>query len=234
MRHFALSFVAAFMATVASLAVLVPTGSQAQAPAQAPAPCGPVAYSAAEQKYVGIPCTAPTQKAEAGKPAPCGPVAYSQAEQKYVGVPCTAPAPQAEAGKAAPCGPVAYSNAEQKYVGVPCTQRTASVLKIWRDVLLNRSVAAGAPPKETTVASSPARSTGGTLFVWRRMRRAPNAVPSDDFHVAVEFPVRDGLAELPLFPFACCRIVIDEGVAEQFARRLGGFQPPGRLHQRAR
>jgi hypothetical protein len=47
-----------------------------------------VAYSTAEQKHVGIPCTAPTPKAEAGQPAPCGPVAYSTAEQKHVGVPC--------------------------------------------------------------------------------------------------------------------------------------------------
>jgi hypothetical protein len=83
--------------------------------------CGPVAYSAADQKYVGVPCTAPAAKAEAGKPAPCGPVAYSVSEQKYVGVPCTAETPKAEAGKPAPCGPVAYSVSEQKYVGVPCT-----------------------------------------------------------------------------------------------------------------
>ena len=60
------------------------------ASAQTAAPgCGPVAYSAAEQKYVGVPCAAETPKAEAGKPAPCGPVAYSAAEQRYVGVPCT-------------------------------------------------------------------------------------------------------------------------------------------------
>jgi len=59
------------------------------ATAQTPTPgCGPVAYSQSEQKYVGVPCPAPSQKAEAGKAAPCGPVAYSQSEQKYVGVPC--------------------------------------------------------------------------------------------------------------------------------------------------
>ena len=52
-----------------------------------PAPCGPVAYSAAEQKYVGVPCNAATTQTDAGKPA-CGVVAYSNAEQKYVGVPC--------------------------------------------------------------------------------------------------------------------------------------------------
>jgi hypothetical protein len=121
MRYFALSFVAASLAAVASLAVFAPTGSQAQA--KPPAPCGAVAYSNAEQKYVGVPCTAPAPAVEAGKAAPCGPVAYSAAEQKYVGVPCTAPTQKAEAGKAAPCGPVAYSAAEQKYVGVPCTQK---------------------------------------------------------------------------------------------------------------
>jgi hypothetical protein len=118
MRYFALSFVASSIAAMASLAVLAPTGSQAQTPA--PAKCGAVAYSVAEQKYVGVPCTAPAPKVEAGKPAPCGPVAYSAAEQRYVGVPCTAPTQKAEAGKPAPCGAVAYSVAEQKYVGVPC------------------------------------------------------------------------------------------------------------------
>ena len=117
MRYFVLSMVAS-----ASLVALgsLPAWSQTQ---PTPAPCGPVAYSAADQKYVGVPCTAPTPQTEAGKTAPCGPVAYSVAEQKYVGVPCTAPTPQTEAGKAAPCGPVAYSVAEQKYVGVPCTTK---------------------------------------------------------------------------------------------------------------
>jgi hypothetical protein len=123
MRNFTLNLVIASIGVAASLAVFAPTGSQAQTKPATPAPCGPVAYSAAEQKYVGVPCAAPTQPAEAGKAAPCGPVAYSAAEQKYVGVPCTAPTQKAEAGKAAPCGPVAYSAAEQKYVGVPCTQK---------------------------------------------------------------------------------------------------------------
>jgi hypothetical protein len=35
-------------------------------------PRGPEVYSQAEQKYVGIPCTAETPKAESGKAAPCG------------------------------------------------------------------------------------------------------------------------------------------------------------------
>jgi hypothetical protein len=115
MRYFALSIVAAFLATMASL-TLAPVKSQAQ-PAAAPAPCGPVAYSAADQKYTGVPCSAPAAQAGA---SPCGPVAYSAADQKYTGVPCTAPTPKAEAGKPAPCGAVAYSNADQKYVGIPC------------------------------------------------------------------------------------------------------------------
>ncbi|GEP54209.1 hypothetical protein [Reyranella soli] len=108
---------ASVVASIALAGVVLVDGS---APAQAQAGCGPVSYSNADQKYVGIPCTAPAPKAEAGQAAPCGPVAYSVADQRYVGVPCTAPTPKAEAGKAAPCGPVAYSVAEQKYVGVPC------------------------------------------------------------------------------------------------------------------
>ena len=50
--------------------------------------CGVAAYSAAEQRYVTVPCTAAAPKVEAGQKAPCGPVAYSAAEQRYVGVPC--------------------------------------------------------------------------------------------------------------------------------------------------
>ena len=121
MRYFALSIVAASVATVALSVFLAPAESRAQTASTAP--CGPVAYSAAEQKYVGVPCTAPTPQADAGKPAPCGPVAYSAAEQKYVGGPCTAETPKAEAGKAAPCGPVAFSVAEMKNTGVPCPHK---------------------------------------------------------------------------------------------------------------
>ena len=121
MRYFALSIVAASLATMASLA-LAPAKSQAQ-PTAAPAPCGPVAYSAADQKYSGVPCSAPTPQADANGKSPCGPVAYSAADQRYSGVPCTAPTPKAEAGKAAPCGPVAYSAADQRYAGVPCPTR---------------------------------------------------------------------------------------------------------------
>ena len=86
MRHFALSTIAASIATIVSLAVLLPAGSQAQT--AAPAPCGPVAYSNADQKHTGVPCTPATPKAEAGKGTPCGPVAYSNADQKHTGVPC--------------------------------------------------------------------------------------------------------------------------------------------------
>src|SRR3954447_17743137 len=120
MRHFALSIVAVYLATVAA-SVFVP--AQSQTPTKPAAPCGPVAYSAADQKYSAVPCTAPAATAEAGKPAPCGPGAYSAADQKYTGVPCTAPSQKAEAGKPAPCGPVAHSAADQKYVGVPCTTK---------------------------------------------------------------------------------------------------------------
>jgi hypothetical protein len=104
------------------------TSATAQTPpAAAPAqqmtsdgkPCGPVAYSAADQKYVGIPCNAAPQQTSDGKP--CGPVAYSAAEQKYVGIPCNAATAQTSDGK--PCGPVAYSAAEQKYVGIPCPSK---------------------------------------------------------------------------------------------------------------
>src|SRR5882757_2223645 len=117
MRLFVLSTLIAAVTMAGSMSITAPAVAQAQAPR------GPVAYSVAEQKYVGVPCTPTTPKAEAGQAAPCGPVAYSVAEQRYVGIPCTAPTPKAEAGKPAPCGPVAYSVAEQKYVGVPCTHK---------------------------------------------------------------------------------------------------------------
>src|SRR6266508_3785848 len=62
----------------------------------------------------------------------------------------------------------------------------------------------------------------------------PKIEASDDFHVAVELPLGDGLAELTLFPFAGCRIVIDEGVAEQLARRRRRLETSGGLHQGTR
>ena len=83
MRMFVLSTLIAAVTMAGSTSITAPAVAQAQAP------CGPVAYSNAEQKYVGIPCTAPTPKTEAGQSAPCGPVAYSVADQKYVGIPCT-------------------------------------------------------------------------------------------------------------------------------------------------
>ena len=78
----------ALASTAALCGVAFAMSALAQAPAQAPAQpnCGPVAYSQADQKYVGVPCNAPTHQTSDGKP--CGPVAYSVAEQKYVGVPC--------------------------------------------------------------------------------------------------------------------------------------------------
>jgi hypothetical protein len=111
-------------ALMAAAALGGATFAIASASAQTPAPaCGPEVYSAAEQKYVGVPCTPATPQTEAGKTAPCGPEVYSAAEQKYVGVPCTAQTPKTEAGKAAPCGPEIYSAAEQKYVGIPCAHQ---------------------------------------------------------------------------------------------------------------
>ena len=95
MRMLSMSAFAAAALFGASFAI---TSATAQTPpAAAPAaptqqmtsdgkPCGAVAYSVAEQKYVGIPCNAPAQQTSDGKP--CGAVAYSVAEQKYVGVPC--------------------------------------------------------------------------------------------------------------------------------------------------
>ena len=115
-------------ALVAASALCGATFATAQTPpAAAPAqqmtsdgkPCGAVAYSVAEQKYVGIPCNAAPGQTSDGKP--CGPVAYSVAEQKYVGIPCNAPSQQTSDGK--PCGAVAYSVAEQKYVGIPCATK---------------------------------------------------------------------------------------------------------------
>ena len=128
MMRLSLSALAATAALYgASFAISSAIAQTPPAPAAAPTqqmtsdgkPCGPVAYSPAEQKYVGIPCNAaPTQTSD-GKP--CGPVAYSPAEQKYVGIPCNAPSQQTSDGK--PCGPVAYSPAEQKYVGIPCSTK---------------------------------------------------------------------------------------------------------------
>jgi hypothetical protein len=49
--------------------------------------CGPVAYDASKQTYVGVPCTQDTQAQGSKK---CGPVAYDAATQTYVGIPCAA------------------------------------------------------------------------------------------------------------------------------------------------
>jgi hypothetical protein len=117
MSRFTVSCVFASLVSLSALTLVVPTGSQAQTPPAAK--CGTEAYSAADQRYVGVPCPAGTSQA-AGTDKPCGPEVYSAAEQKYVGVPCTAPAPKVEAGQKAACGTEVYSVAEQKYVGVPC------------------------------------------------------------------------------------------------------------------
>ena len=78
--------VTASILSLSALALVVPTGSQAQT--SSTAKCGTEVYSAADQRYVGVPCTAPAPKAEAGKTASCGTEVYSVAEQRYVGVPC--------------------------------------------------------------------------------------------------------------------------------------------------
>ena len=98
MGKFTISCIAASVLSFAALALVVPTGSQAQT-AAAPAPCGPVAYSAADQKYSGVPCTPQAQKTDAAG-QPCGPVAYSAADQRYAGVPCASTPPKAEAKNA--------------------------------------------------------------------------------------------------------------------------------------
>ena len=51
MRLFVLSTLTAAAALAGSMSITAPAVAQAQAP------CGPVAYSVAEQKYVGVPCT---------------------------------------------------------------------------------------------------------------------------------------------------------------------------------
>jgi hypothetical protein len=114
MRSSVLAALAAAAGLCGAAIAITSVSAQTQTPG-----CGPVAYSQADQKYVGVPCNAPTQQTSDGKP--CGPVAYSQADQKYVGVPCSAPAHQTSEGK--PCGPVAYSQADQKYVGIPCATK---------------------------------------------------------------------------------------------------------------
>jgi hypothetical protein len=115
MSRLTVSCVIASLISLTALTLVVPTGSQAQTPPTTK--CGPEVYSAAEQKYVGVPCAQGTQSDAGTK---CGPEVYSAAEQKYVGVPCNAAAPKAEAGQKASCGTEVYSVAEQKYVGVPC------------------------------------------------------------------------------------------------------------------
>ena len=117
MSRLTVSCVTASILSLAAFALLVPTGSQAQTPPKAA--CGTEVYSAADQRYVGVPCAAGAQNA-AGTSSPCGPEVYSAAEQRYVGVPCNAGTPKVEAGKTASCGTEVYSVAEQRYVGVPC------------------------------------------------------------------------------------------------------------------
>ena len=63
----------------------------ASAQTQGDSKCGPVAYDAAKQTYVGVPCTQQNnQSTNATGGKKCGPVAYDVATQTYVGVPCSA------------------------------------------------------------------------------------------------------------------------------------------------
>jgi hypothetical protein len=52
---------------------------------------------------------------------------------------------------------------------------------------------------------------------------------SDDLEIARQFPIRDGPLEFALLPFPAHRVMIDEAIAEQFARRLGCNQPIRRV-----
>src|SRR5690348_10805154 len=55
---------------------------------------------------------------------------------------------------------------------------------------------------------------------------------SDDLEIALELPVGDVLPVLALLPFAGRRVVLDEGGAEELARRLRCPQPLRRVPQR--
>jgi hypothetical protein len=86
-------------------------------------PCGVETYSAADQRYVTLPCSGqqPQQQTQ-GQPANCGIETYSAADQRYVGVPCSATPQKSSDGKDA-CGVETYSVADQRYVGVPCAHK---------------------------------------------------------------------------------------------------------------
>ncbi|MBV8192948.1 MAG: hypothetical protein JO339_37400 [Alphaproteobacteria bacterium] len=115
------------MTTLAAAAVLCGSAlAMSSAKAQTPPanqPCGIETYSAADQKYVTVPCSGAAQQQQTqGQPANCGIETYSAADQKYVGVPCSAQVEKSSDGKES-CGIETYSVAEQKYVGVPCSHK---------------------------------------------------------------------------------------------------------------
>jgi hypothetical protein len=112
------------MTTFAAAAVLCGTAfAMSSAKAQTPPanqPCGIETYSAADQKYVTLPCGGATQQQQTqGQTANCGVETYSVADQRYVGVPCSAQTQNSSDGKES-CGVETYSVADQRYVGVPC------------------------------------------------------------------------------------------------------------------
>jgi hypothetical protein len=123
MRMLSMTTLAA--AAVLCGSVLAMSSANAQTP-PASQPCGVETYSAADQRYVTLPCNGqqPQQQQQQtqGQPANCGIETYSAADQKYVGVPCSATVEKSSDGKES-CGIETYSVAEQKYVGVPCTHK---------------------------------------------------------------------------------------------------------------
>src|SRR5436190_13586601 len=64
-------------------------------------------------------------------------------------------------------------------------------------------------------------------------RSRANAI-SDDFEIAGELPIGDGLTELAFFPFAGGCVMLDESIPEQSARRRRLLEPLRRLPQGAR
>jgi hypothetical protein len=114
------------MTTLAAAAVLCGSAlAMSSAKAQTPSanqPCGVETYSAADQRYVTLPCSGQQPQQTQGQQANCGIETYSAADQRYVGVPCSAETQKSSDGKES-CGIETYSVAEQKNGGVPCTHK---------------------------------------------------------------------------------------------------------------
>src|SRR5882757_10622034 len=67
-----------------------------------------------------------------------------------------------------------------------------------------------------------------------RTQGGSGSLRSDDFKIAVHFPVSDRLAEFALLPFPGRGVVVDERVAEQLARRPGRLEALRRIPEGAR